>query len=1116
MKLHLPKLLLTAVLAACVTPSAWAGWGTDTEANTFYYTGSETSLNTSDSSGDITYLKPNGATSGTIGTVTIAENDKLIITGKWNSTAASDNFSGLTISSVVGDANRVLEIGAHQSSDDSIIGNQTVTINNGKETYGVAHTIVNTGATLNFSSTIDAINHTKTMVMDVSGTVDFGTARQTVGNFTLNLISGTITGSNTVGSADGDHYGAIDFKENITGKITSTGTSSITGGVRLRTGITIDVAEKSVLTIDAITHTGGITKTGSGTLTITLANTYNEGLYTGNTTLKDSGTIEYAVTGTTTYTGTISGSGNITMSGSGSMTLSKVSNLDGDISVTNGSLTITAMDVSKTMGVSVTQGKTLNINSVTVDSLNNKLDLISKTGEAYYTTDGTTQTSNGFKVETATYRLFDGYVWNGTVAGFTVGQQDGDTTLSTSGAGTIFYVNEGTHAISTAGDYINGRATGYVVNEGQTLKIDGNQSNDVTASDILKGAIGNGNVLLTTNAQLNGVKSAVSGNLTIGDGATQTKLIIGAAWNTNNNLANAANISSFSSVTLDKGVIDHNAAPGIINNLTVTSKGGEFNIYDQNIGSALQLKGTTTLNGDLSIATAWKYKINIEALTGSGNFTATAGGASGDDTATIEVGSLQGYTGAISMTKGAAATKIKMVTGGAVSLKGITLAGGAEGSITTTGDAGLGTVSLSGGSTLILDTVGITANGSQKNHSYTYTLNSLTVDGNAVIKSTQDTGGWQSNVVISSLSNASGQTSGVLKIESNNKTERRSVVNLNGGSFSGQIELVGSAEGAKRKVAMNLNTNTVAQNAEIKLSGRGTNTNGNEVALAIGADEVTVKGISSSIANGSTAKLNIVSGAQQYQATSSDPGGSSFASDGTDRTLHINTAGSSYTTAAVLGANINLKKSGNGTQTFTGSMDNFTGNINVIGGELVIANDVELAELSVAGGTMTVGTYTGGELTTEGSLTVTSKATFGAGATVNADLVLSSGATVKMAEALTMGSTVTLGEGMTLDGDLLTSVTGLAAGEKVNLFTGVEGLTLGSASYDTNSILELGTEQLGTYFANVTNTDIYLGYDGQNVFAGVKSPVTPAVPEPTTATLSLLALAALASRRRRK
>ena len=211
---------------------------------------------------------------------------------------------------------------------------------------------------------------------------------------------------------------------------------------------------------------------------------------------------------------------------------------------------------------------------------------------------------------------------------------------------------------------------------------------------------------------------------------------------------------------------------------------------------------------------------------------------------------------------------------------------------------------------------------------------------------------------------------------------------------------------------------------------------------------------------------------------------------------------------------------GNGYNDFT-SINAASGNITLKGlaAEAGTGNVDTVDNLSI-GENRTLSVYSNWTGTlTEATVKVTGSANFASGAIMNGNLVLGNGATVTMADALTMGSTLTLGTGMELDGALLTSVTGLTEGNTVDLFTGVDGLTLGSTSYDADTSLELGTETLSSYFGNVTNPDIYLGYNADTnvVYAGVmQTPVTPAVPEPTTATLSLLALAALASRRRRK
>ena len=279
---------------------------------------------------------------------------------------------------------------------------------------------------------------------------------------------------------------------------------------------------------------------------------------------------------------------------------------------------------------------------------------------------------------------------------------------------------------------------------------------------------------------------------------------------------------------------------------------------------------------------------------------------------------------------------------------------------------------------------------------------------------------------------------------------------------------------------------------------------------ADGTNNVT-SGVASSHTSGAKYAMNGVEGTTDSSAFTISNADVSVDTTTEDKTINNVLAGSKLING---GENVlTATNAGN----VLAAIDAKLGSVNVLN-----TQSQTLSELSIGAG-KTVGIYSGASVPTaptsadEATVTTSSLTVGGANATLNANLVLSDSATVTMDGALTMGSTLTLGTGMELNGALLTSVTGLTAGNTVDLFTGVDGLTLGSTSYDANTTLELGTETLSSYFGNVTNPDIYLGYDGQKVYAGVmQAPVTPAIPEPTTATLSLLALAALAARRRRR
>ena len=199
-----------------------------------------------------------------------------------------------------------------------------------------------------------------------------------------------------------------------------------------------------------------------------------------------------------------------------------------------------------------------------------------------------------------------------------------------------------------------------------------------------------------------------------------------------------------------------------------------------------------------------------------------------------------------------------------------------------------------------------------------------------------------------------------------------------------------------------------------------------------------------------------------------------------------------------------LNKSNEGKLIVTGTESTWTGLMNVTGGTLQLKGDATLGDASIMIG---------------------SAATLEAGKGTINSLTLSDGATLKADAAVNMGGALTLGTNLTLNGSLLTALNSLTAGQTIDLFTGVESLTLGKYTYAKGTVLdEASGIDLSIYFtlpttytaavynAEAFGNSYYLGYNADGtIYAGMA-----AIPEPTTATLSLLALAALASRRRRK
>lgn len=161
---------------------------------------------------------------------------------------------------------------------------------------------------------------------------------------------------------------------------------------------------------------------------------------------------------------------------------------------------------------------------------------------------------------------------------------------------------------------------------------------------------------------------------------------------------------------------------------------------------------------------------------------------------------------------------------------------------------------------------------------------------------------------------------------------------------------------------------------------------------------------------------------------------------------------------------------------------------------------------------------------TDGGTASVDNITVGQGTTLGANLTLGEGAGMSFnvagltgadgeAAICTLTGSLTLGLNVELH---LLNLGMLEKGKSITLFTGVTGFTYSGAA----SVATLSDDDISTGTVNVDASEIFgnvdsgfftVKYDGNNVILTASSNV----PEPTTATLSLLALMGLAARRRR-
>lgn len=730
--------------------------------------------------------------------------------------------------------------------------------------------------------------------------------------------------------------------------------------------------------------------------------------------------------------------------------------VSGALNVTNaGTLTLGGETTTTTFSGTITNTGTMTVNgTVAVTNLSNFT--IEAAGEEVWSD---TANSQGFKVsQGATYVLSTGDVNyasgltsvddNGTLREVTIA--DGKATFQGGTVtGTTYYVN--TTDVTIGGDSATentSTATGVVVASGRTVTIAGG-TDAVAASDLFKGVTGEGNVDLATSLSISGSNATLAtGTLSIASGAT---LSIGAGD------ANTASIASFSTVELDGGAIRFQNKQDTFHNLTVTAKGGALHFEDmgQVENSALTtLADTTTLNGDLKFTNTWNVQIQIEKLSGTGNFIIDGNGRNTANSGIISINGVDNYTGKVKITNLATNMKLSVAenlglnvyvdsyVADATTKNGLDLTGiGAGNTVTLQGVRGY----LTKDSTIAADVVisnsadgslaGLEINDGTSNSTSTF-AGDVSGSGNLVFnhawtnyttKFTGDVSGWTGRLDVAKGGNNIVFTGDATKIN-NSEIEMRSADTTANITFEHDKAVTVSSDIIRTRGSINLTLNNSSE--------EGITFTGDSIAVTNLTLQAGTKAAFTGVNALSVTDLTLAAGTKVAVGT-----GVAVAAEGAAPAL------------AVTGA------------------------------------------ATLAGGSEVEG---GLDLSSATSLTLNGMES---AVTITGDLTLP-GTAISLS-----GDVLTELTGLTAGGKLdLFNVSGL--------FT-LGNAAIESLTAEDNTLLNTvfdATEITGDYYLGYENGVVYAGkFD-----AVVPPTVDPTVPEPTTATLSLLALAALAARRRRR
>ena len=623
-------------------------------------------------------LRMNGKTLNTYGASSLNIQGAIIGTGTYNikdqgtivtySGNSANTFSGITT------VENSSQLRLNKSANTAAIGGHLVINSGGIVRTDAAEQLNNQFVTVN--GTLNLNNQNQSLALTGSGSVTLGSGTITINNMNSDSFAGIISGTG----------GLI---KTGTGTQTLSGGNSFTGKVQINQGTLSIGAESGLggtvasLTADQLQFAGGTLAVNTG-----FAMSNNRGI----TLNSGGGTIDVASGQTLGIGGVITGANNLTKSGSGTLTLSGANNYSGGTTISEGTLQLGNGSTTGALSASssIINNGTLAFNRSIAVTQGTDFGLISGSGAV--TTIGTgALTLGGDNTYSGTTTVATGGRLDVAVSANALGSTAAGTIVNSGGQLRLQNVTIGAEALTISGTGISG-SVGAIRGGSGSSTYGGKVTLAANATLFTSGAVG-----LTFDVASGDAFDLGNNTLTFdGTGTHQVKDGIagtGGLLKTGSGLLAVSGTSSYNgTTTVSNGTLRAGAAAGgqAFGNLSAVTLAAspanntalDLNNFNQTIGS---LAGGTT--GGITSGVV----LGSGTLTTGGDNTSTSfagvisgtgGGLTKTGSGTMTLAAANSYTGATAVNNGL----LKILSGGSISSSSTTVNSG--GALDVGGTAG--------------------------------------------------------------------------------------------------------------------------------------------------------------------------------------------------------------------------------------------------------------------------------------------------------------------------------------------------------------------------------------------------------------------------------------------